>query len=481
MKLLNILFFFTLNFLVYSQQIDIIGKSVNGSPIKLYKFGKGEDLIIIIAGIHGNEKNTSNTAYSIINLLQKGEITFGPNKMLWIIPVLNPDGFKQNKRTNANDVDLNRNFDTSNWQPKSIKVNEILNCGEFPFSEPESLSIKSLFESIEKNITPVIISLHSYGDALIPADDSYKNIELVNILKKELSYTYDSVGYYVSGDLTQWASEKLNIAGVTIEFKTKDKEETDEIIKLIESLNKINFKERIYKKDIFSFLNGGNNFNIINKLTENIIEKLKKIKNGEKIFLDYFSKIPKEDELLLLVNKSNKLSQNYVPSDLIYFTNKDLPSDKENFQLREIIVEDLKNMIEDAKKDGVNLIIISAYRSYDTQKNLYEYWVNKLGKKEADRVSAKPGASQHQLGTTIDFNSLNVSFENTKEGEWLMKNAYKYGFIMSYPKNMEHITGYAYEPWHYRYVGKEASYLIYNFFDNCLEYFLIWYWGLHKD
>lgn len=478
--ILNSLLFLVLNFLIYSQQIEIIGNSVKGNPIKVYKFGKGEDLIIIVAGIHGNEKNTTNTAYSIINLLQKREISLSPNKMVWIIPLINPDGFKDNKRTNANNVDLNRNFGSSKWRSKIAMINEILSGGEYPFSEPETACLKLFFESIEKNITPVVISLHSQGDAIIAGDDSYKNIELTNIIKKDLKYKNSKVNYYVSGDLTEWLSEKLNIAGVTIEFKTKDKEEVEEIIKLIEILNGINFKEKIYRKDFFSLFNG-NNFNIMDTFPENVQKNIKSTKNGDKIFLEYFKQIIDKEELLLLVNKYNKLSKDYIPADLLTFTNKDLSSDKENFKLRKIIIEDLKSMMEDAKKDGVSLIIISAYRSYETQKSLYEYWVSKLGEKEASMVSAMPGASQHQLGTTIDFNSLNISFENTKEGQWLIKNSYKYGFIISYPKNMEHITGYSYEPWHYRYIGKEASYIVYNFFDNCLEIFLRWYWLIKNN
>jgi len=76
----------------------------------------------------------------------------------------------------------------------------------------------------------------------------------------------------------------------------------------------------------------------------------------------------------------------------------------------------------------------------------------------------------------IDFNSLNENFSQTKEGKWLFLNAYKFGFILSYPEGMENITGYKYEPWHYRYVGKEASFIIYNYFNNSLELFLNWYW-----
>ena len=97
------------------------------------------------------------------------------------------------------------------------------------------------------------------------------------------------------------------------------------------------------------------------------------------------------------------------------------------------------------------------------------------------RESPVPGASQHQIGTTIDINSLDISFAKTKEGKWLNDNAYKYGFIMSYPEGQEDLTGYRFEPWHYRYIGKDASVLVYKYFDNLLELFLNWYWDFKVE
>jgi len=160
---------------------------------------------------------------------------------------------------------------------------------------------------------------------------------------------------------------------------------------------------------------------------------------------------------------------------------KEFPSNKESFQLRKILLDDLYDMFFDAEAENIKLSIISAYRSYYTQKSVYNNWKRILGVKQADRVSAKPGASQHQLGTVIDFNQLDESFGKTKEGIWLYNNAYKYGFILSYPEGMEAKTGYAYEPWHYRYIGKEAAFVVYNFFENSLDDFLNWYWNNSLD
>ena len=107
--------------------------------------------------------------------------------------------------------------------------------------------------------------------------------------------------------------------------------------------------------------------------------------------------------------------------------------------------------------------LVSGYRSYYDQKSTYNYWVSVYGQKDADTISARPGHSEHQTGLAFDITSLNSSYGETEEGIWLRENCFKYGFIIRYPKGKEHITGYAYEPWHIRYVGVEhATYIMNN-------------------
>lgn len=116
-------------------------------------------------------------------------------------------------------------------------------------------------------------------------------------------------------------------------------------------------------------------------------------------------------------------------------------------------------MVSAAKQDGVYLSVISAFRSYSYQKTLYENYVKRDGQAAADRYSARPGHSEHQSGLAFDFGGTNQShwlkssFADTAEGKWLAANAHKYGFILRYPKGKESITGYMFEPWHFRYVG----------------------------
>ncbi len=111
-----------------------------------------------------------------------------------------------------------------------------------------------------------------------------------------------------------------------------------------------------------------------------------------------------------------------------------------------------------ALEDGIEISFMSGYRSYYEQMEVYADWVATYPEGGADRVSARPGHSEHQLGLAIDVNSIYLSFADTDEGKWLAKNCYKYGFIIRYTEQGEPITGYIYEPWHIRYLGKDLAY-----------------------
>lgn len=110
-----------------------------------------------------------------------------------------------------------------------------------------------------------------------------------------------------------------------------------------------------------------------------------------------------------------------------------------------------------AARDGITLTIVSGYRSYARQEKLYNNYVAKDGRDEADRYSARPGHSEHQSGLAMDLNSVEDSFANTKEAKWIAENCAKYGFIIRYPKDKEEQTGYIYEPWHVRYLGVDLA------------------------
>ena len=169
------------------------------------------------------------------------------------------------------------------------------------------------------------------------------------------------------------------------------------------------------------------------------------------------------NNLDVLVNKNNKLNKNYIPNDLVLM---DLEYSNEGKYLRKEAYDSFVKLHNDSKKLGFNIVITSAFRSYDYQKELYNSYVVSSGKSYADRCSARSGHSEHQTGLAIDVmgsnNDYNL-FSDSIEFDWMKNNSYKYGFILRYPNGKEHITGFKYEPWHYRYVGtKLATYLYKN-------------------
>jgi len=169
-------------------------------------------------------------------------------------------------------------------------------------------------------------------------------------------------------------------------------------------------------------------------------------------------------DILILVNKSHGLDKTYVPSDLV---DVDLQGVRDT-QLRSEAAAALEKLFEKADEQDITLYCCSGYRSYDTQKELYQENVSLYGQKDADLVSAKPGQSEHQTGLAMDVTAESVnldlleSFGDTSEGQYIKNNAHKYGFIIRYPSNKTDITGYSYEPWHLRYVGIESATTIFK-------------------
>ena len=178
----------------------------------------------------------------------------------------------------------------------------------------------------------------------------------------------------------------------------------------------------------------------------------------------------------LLTNKFYKLENNYEPDDLKDISN--IYSYGENQKLRNEAFNAFIEMFNDAKKENITLIINSSYRSYQEQDEIYNKYVTRYGKEDADIKAAKPGHSEHQTGLAADIQTYNTTkdnFENTEAFAWLQNNAYKYGYILRYPKDKEYLTGYSYEPWHYRYVGLECAKYIHDnniTFDEYYAYFL---------
>ncbi len=183
--------------------------------------------------------------------------------------------------------------------------------------------------------------------------------------------------------------------------------------------------------------------------------------NIDKPFYTDTLEVDDPDSLLVLVNKYNHLPKNYKPKDLVYVPG----AYGNNVPFRSIIKDDFVKLQEAAKKEiDINLMPTTAFRDESFQTTLYNNYVASDGKEKADTYSARPGYSEHQTGLAIDLK--NMALSNTRltddNYKWLEDNSYKYGFIIRFPKDKEFITGYQFENWHIRYVGKDNAKIIHD-------------------
>ncbi len=177
----------------------------------------------------------------------------------------------------------------------------------------------------------------------------------------------------------------------------------------------------------------------------------------------------------ILVNKYYKLPDKYAPKDIVPMSNLyAYPGNSINKE----VYEAFKEMAVAANKENIVLIVNSSYRDYKSQKKIYENYKEKNGQAYADQFAARPDFSEHQTGLALDIFTPGAgmtTFENTKAFKWLKENSYKYGFILRYPEGKEKLTGYSYEPWHYRYLGKDLAKKVYDSgltFDEYYTYYL---------
>ncbi len=195
---------------------------------------------------------------------------------------------------------------------------------------------------------------------------------------------------------------------------------------------------------------------------------------------EFYTNTEKTDDTLgkfVLLNKHYYADGNYKGQNLID-VDKQYNLYNTSFKLSEECYEAFLKMYNDAKEQGYAFKINSAYRSYETQIKIYQGWVNKDGVALADTYSARAGFSEHQTGYAFDVRDYpftNDDYSKTKSFTWVSENAYKYGFIIRFPKDKEYITGYQYEPWHYRYCGTECATYIHDndiTFEEYYEYFI---------
>lgn len=180
-----------------------------------------------------------------------------------------------------------------------------------------------------------------------------------------------------------------------------------------------------------------------------------------------------DKSLFFLIDKKHTASSSYAPKDLVSLKKNSLfDLNKAGMKIRPEAYSALNEMAQAALNDGIRLLVSSAYRSYSYQENLFNYWVSVDGLEEAERESARPGTSQHQLGTAVDFGSISDDFDKTQMGQWIYKNAADYGWSLSFPKGYEDVTGYRWECWHFRYIGKNACLFQQKWFGGIQQFML---------
>lgn len=177
--------------------------------------------------------------------------------------------------------------------------------------------------------------------------------------------------------------------------------------------------------------------------------------------------------LYYLIDKKHAVASDYVPRDLVSVKGNELWNVSRNdLSLRPEAYAALEDLSRAALNDGIKLLVSSTYRSYQYQEGLFNRYVKQDGLELAERYSARPGTSQHQLGVAIDFGSITDDWGDTKMGKWVYEHAADFGWSLSFPQGYEDVTGYMWECWHFRYIGKEACRFQKKWFSNIQQFML---------
>lgn len=177
--------------------------------------------------------------------------------------------------------------------------------------------------------------------------------------------------------------------------------------------------------------------------------------------------------LYYLIDKKHAVGSDYVPRDLVPVKGNELWNVSRNdLSLRPEAYAALEDLSRAALNDGIKLLVSSTYRSYQYQEGLFNRYVKQDGLELAERYSARPGTSQHQLGVAIDFGSITDDWGDTKMGKWVYDHAADFGWSLSFPQGYEDVTGYMWECWHFRYIGKEACRFQKKWFGNIQQFML---------
>lgn len=361
----------------------------------------------------------------------------------------------------------------NNFYVRKIKINKM--CGKVKKEYKKVHNKNYLTFKLNGNSKDIVNYKQEYKDLYVNAVRNNKEIKDIKISS---NYNENKVGTYVISymlNVDKYYNRRLyrvvsvvdNVKPVitligdkkmVLEYGDSYKEPgfnaidnyDGDITEKVKVRNEVNSKKLGTYKITYAVSDSNNNKNEV--IREVVIkEKEKKVVKQEPV-IEQKNGITYVDGVLL-VNKKYGLPKDYDPK-----VNKEA-------------LKALERMQMDAKVLGLDLSLISGYRSYEKQKELYNKYVKEDGEEKANTYSAKPGHSEHQTGLAFDIGGLDDSFKYTDEAKWIDKNAHLYGFIVRYPKNKTEITGYIYEPWHVRYLGIDIASQVYNS-GLCLEEYL---------
>lgn len=318
-----------------------------------------------------------------------------------------------------------------------------------------------LKKNIKKLLVIAIILLTLGTFATIKAIDIYKQKQY----EKTYEYKLITLGY-----------DKVDALDIIDKYQTK---EIDYILNNAVSnvyLDLINEPYFIYD-NFYKYIQYHDNKENDVKNIRNTIEIVNTLRDSEYYSLTLKTNI--DDEYLMLVNKYYQLDENYVPNNLVTISTQHSWGTLGSQKTIDYVYDAFIEMHNAAKEFGYYLMVSSSYRNYEKQETIYNDYKESRGTKYADSIAARPGYSEHQSGYALDIfeknNYRQATFHESDVYNWLKDNSYKYGFILRYPSDLEDITGYSFESWHYRYVGKEVAKDVYQkniTFDEYYAYYI---------
>lgn len=279
---------------------------------------------------------------------------------------------------------------------------------------------------------------------------SYKNIKAEMDYKKTYEYRFIEVGY-----TKEEYEEFKEIFG---------EEQLEEILKLPQEDLYLNFARAKYfiKDNFYTYLDYYNKGNITD--IDTIIRKINTHTDVE--FYEAGLKANVDDGYSMLVNKQYILPSDYEPSDLVSVPITYAWGNYGDVKVQQVAYDAFLNMWSAANEEGYYLMVKSGYRSYQEQEEVYNNYYERYGSTYADGIAARAGHSEHQTGLVLDIyskeNSNQKTFGDSQTAAWLRNNAHRFGFILRYDSDVVDITGYEYEPWHFRYVGVDIATQIFN-------------------